>query len=87
MHKTITNGTLRHFAGDANLLIVSKSFKKINREVNYNLRLINDWLKASKACLNSSKTEIIIFKAKTNKIYKTSQFQIKWPKNSYKKQC
>ena len=44
MHKAIINGTLRHFADDTNLLIVSKSVKKINREVNYNLRLINDWL-------------------------------------------
>ena len=48
MHKVITNGTLRHFADDANLLNVSKSVKKINREVNYNLRLINDWFKAKK---------------------------------------
>ena len=27
MHKTITNGTLKHFADDTNLLIVSKSVK------------------------------------------------------------
>ena len=76
MHKAITNGTLRHFADDTNLLIVSKSVKKINREVNYNLRLTNDWFKAKKICRNPSKTEIIIFKAKTKKSYKTSQFQI-----------
>ena len=65
MQKTITNGTLRRFADDTNLLIANKSVKKINREVNYNLRLINDWLKTNKLCFNSSKTEIIIFKAKT----------------------
>ena len=38
MHKAITNGTLRQFADNTNLLTVSKSVKKINREVNYNLR-------------------------------------------------
>ena len=48
MHKAITNGTLRPFADDTSLLIGSKSVKKINREVNYTLRLINDWLKANK---------------------------------------
>ena len=63
MHKTVTNETLRHFTDGINLLIVSKSVKKINREVNYNFRLINNWLKANKLCLNSSKTEF--FKAKT----------------------
>ena len=59
MHKAITNETLRHlhFADDTNLLIVSKSVNKINREVNYNLRLINNWLKANKLSLNPSKTD------------------------------
>ena len=75
MHKAITNGTLRHFADDTNLLIVSKSVKKINREVNYNLRLTNDWFKAKKICRNPSKTEIIIFKAKTKKITKLLSFR------------
>ena len=74
--KEITNGTLRHFADDINLLIVRKSVKKINREVNYNLRLINDWLKPNKLCLNTSKTEIIIFKAKTKKITKYLNFRL-----------
>ena len=76
LHKIIANGTLRHFADDTNLLIVSKSVKKINREVNYNLRLINDWLKANKLCLNPSKTEIIIFKAETKKITKHLNFRL-----------
>ena len=40
MHKVV-NGTLRHFADDTNLLIIRKYVKKINREINYNLRLIN----------------------------------------------
>ena len=52
MHKTIINERLRLFADDTNLLIVSKYVKKINREVNYSLRLINDWLKANKLYLN-----------------------------------
>ena len=40
MHKAV-NETLRHFADDTNLLIIRKYVKKINREINYNLRLIN----------------------------------------------
>ena len=40
MHKAV-NGTLRHFADDTNLLIIRKYVKKINREINYNLSLIN----------------------------------------------
>ena len=76
MHKAITNGTLRHFADDTNLLIASKSVTKVNREVNYKLRLINDCLKANKLSLNPSKTEIIIFKEKTKKITKYLNFRL-----------
>ena len=76
MRKAITNGTLRHFADDTNLLIVSKSVKKINREGSYNLRLINDWLEANKLSLNPSKIEVIIFKAKTKKITEHLKFRL-----------
>ena len=76
IHKAITNGILRHFADDTNLLIVSKSVKKINSEVNYNLQLINDWLKANKLSLNPSKTDIIIFEAKTKIITKHLNFRL-----------
>ena len=75
LHKTITNGTLRHFADDTNLLIVSKSVKKINREVNYNLRLISDWLKKTNSVLIQVK-QIITFKAKTKKITKHLNFRL-----------
>ena len=54
MHKAIPNETLRHSVDNTNLLIVGKSVKKISREVNYDLRLINVWLKANKLSLNPS---------------------------------
>ena len=72
MHKTITNGALRQFEDDTNILIISKSVKKINREANYNLRFLNDWLKTNKLCLNPSKT--LLFSKQKEKKIKTSQF-------------
>ena len=74
MHKTISNETLRHFSDDTNLLIVSKSVKDINRKVNYNFRLIQDWLEANKLCLNPSKADIISFQEKTRKTTNISIF-------------
>ena len=76
MHNAITNRTLRHFADDTNHLIVSKTAKEINREVKFNLRLINYWLKANKLSLNPNKKESIIFKAKTKKITKHLNFRL-----------
>ena len=85
MHKTISNGTLRHFADDTNLLIVSKYVKKINREVNYNLRLISDWLQANKLCLNPSNTETVILNQKQNKITKHLNIRLSGQKFHIKK--
>ena len=62
MHKAIKAGTIRHFADDTNLLIIDKSMKKINQKVNYNMKLIKNWLTSNKISLNTGKTEIIIFK-------------------------
>ena len=67
MHKAV-NGTLRHFADDTNLLIIRKYVKKINREINYNLRLINYVLIQVK--------QIVTFKAKTKKITKHLSFRL-----------
>ena len=62
IYKTVANGTLRHFVDGTNILTPSKSVKKINREVNYNLRLINDWLKVRELCRNPIKADIIFLK-------------------------
>ena len=62
IYKTVANGTLRYLVDDTNLLTLSKSVKKINREVSYNLRLTNDWLKVRELRLSPSKTDIIFLK-------------------------
>ena len=57
-HKSISHGTLRHFADDTKLLTADISLERINKYVNYNLKLINGWLEAKKICLSASKTDL-----------------------------
>ena len=53
-----------YFVDDANLLYSSKPLKNINKRINFDLNNIVHWLRANKISLNTSKTEIILFRTK-----------------------
>ena len=76
MHTAIKFSTVHHFADDTNLLYTNKSIKKINMHVNHDLQLLCQWLRANKLSLNADKTELVIFRSKTNKITKKLNFRI-----------
>ena len=70
LHKCIKHFKCFHFADDTNLLYIPpKQMRNRNivRKLNMDLKALNHWLMANKISLNSSKTELIIFKDK-NKI-------------------
>ena len=58
MHYSIA----RHFADDTNLLLSNHNPKQLKKQLNIDLNILTTWLKANKISLNSSKTEILIFK-------------------------
>ena len=73
----IEHANMHYFADYRSLLYGEhKSIKKINQIINFEIRKIVHWLRASKISLNSSKTEIIIFKSKKKKIRKNINFQV-----------
>ena len=61
LHKAILYSKVYHFADDTNLLNISKSSKKFQKQMNIDLKLLYKWLLANKISLNCSKTELIIF--------------------------
>ena len=68
---------IHHAADDTNLLLSDKSLKKINKHINHDLKLLNIWLRANKISLNASKTEIILFRPKSqSNITKHLNFRI-----------
>ena len=71
---------VRHFADDTNLLYINKSLKKINRKINHDLSRIVHWLRANKISLNTSKTEIVIFRP-SQKVIKKIKFSNQWREN------
>ena len=68
LHKAINYSKTRHFADDTNLIIKGKSPKKLQKQLNLDLRSLCNWLKANKISLNVSKTELLIFRHPNKKI-------------------
>ena len=61
LHNAIKYSKIYHFADDTNLLNITKSLRKMQKQVNIDLKLLYKWLLANKISLNCSKTELIFF--------------------------
>ena len=61
IHVAIKYSEVHHFADDTNLLNFNSCVKSINKQVNYDLKNLSNWLKANKILLNVGKTELVLF--------------------------
>ena len=75
LHKAIKHSKVYHFADDTNLLNISDSPSKLQKQLNIDLKLLYKWLLANKISLNCAKTEFIIFHKPGHK--PTFNFKIK----------
>lgn len=62
LQSIFSHSIIHHFADDTNLLFSGKKLSTIEAIVNYELKLLVNWLNCNKLSLNVSKTELIIFK-------------------------
>ena len=68
LNQAIKPCKVHHFADDTNLLCLSNSIKKLNKQVNADLKHLVKWSNANKVSLNVKKTEMVIFKSKQKKL-------------------
>ena len=68
LHNCIKHSTTFHFADDTNLLNISCNYKTLKKEVNKDLKLLVQWLRANKISLNNDKTEMVYFHKVNNTI-------------------
>ena len=61
LHKAIKFSTTYHFADDTNLLNINQNFKKLQKNLNIDLKCLYKWLLANRISLNETKTELVIF--------------------------
>ena len=70
LNKAVVHSKVHHFADDTNFLYASHSLKNLNKTVNFDISNLVQWLRANKISLNVYKTEIVVFRSPTKKIYK-----------------
>ena len=63
LHKAIRYCKVHHFADDTNHFHTSKSVKNLNKQVNRDMKHLNNWLSANRISLNVEKIELVIFKS------------------------
>ena len=61
LYYAIKHCSVYHFADDTNLLNINSSPKRMQKQVNLDLKFLYQWLLANKISLNCSKTELIFF--------------------------
>ena len=62
LHFAIKHSSVYHFADYTSLLLIDTSYKKIQNNLNYDLKCLYNWLLANKISLNATKTELIFFR-------------------------
>ena len=58
LHKAIKYSYVYHFADDTSFIHSSTSLKKLNKNINHDLKLLCEWLRANKISLNANKSEL-----------------------------
>ena len=61
LHIAIKHSSVYHFADDTNLLNINSSPKRMQKQVNLDLKFLYQWLQANKISLNCSKTDLLFF--------------------------
>ena len=75
LQKDVEFSSVHHFADDTNLILTDKLIKKINKQINRDLMVV-EWIRANRLSLNTSKTELAIFKLKNKIITKHLNFRV-----------
>ena len=75
LQKDVEFSSVHHFADDTNLILTDKLIKKINKQINRDLMVV-EWIRANRLSLNTSKTELARFKLKNKIITKHLNFRI-----------
>ena len=63
LNKAVAN----HFTDDTCITYASRKMKTLETDLNHELKLASDWLKANRLSLNVYKSKLIIFKSKQKK--------------------
>ena len=64
LHKAVKISLVYYFTDGTNFILIDNSLKMINKNINRDLKLIVEWIKANKLSLDTIKTELVLFKSR-----------------------
>ena len=70
LSNAVQHSNVHHFTDETNVLYISNSLKDINHKINRDVKNIVQWLRANEMSLNASKTELVTFRSKNEKLDK-----------------
>ena len=76
LYKVTMDFSVHHFVDHTNILLIDKSLKKINKDINYDLKHLCQGIRSNRLWLNGSKTKIIIFRNRFHQINKKLNFRV-----------
>ena len=76
LNSAIKFSYIRHFADDTNILYRNHSLKKINQRINFDVKNTVECLRANRIALNTTKTEIVLFRTPRKPITRKMNFRI-----------
>ena len=65
--RSVKSGLVQHFADDTVILFRNTSMKKLNRILTREISTFYDWLCANRLSLNSTKSDVLLFRAKNKR--------------------
>ena len=76
LHFSVNKSVVSHFADDTCITFSAKKIKSLETVLNYDLKIVSDWLNANRLSLNVKKSKLIMFKSK-RKVISPESFSIK----------
>ena len=70
LSNAVQHSNVHHFTDETNVLYISNSLKDINHKINCDVKNIVQWLRTNEISLNASKTELVTFRSKNEKLDK-----------------
>ena len=76
LHEAIPFSAVNLFADDTMLFNQNTSLKSLTKKTNIDLKCLSNWLNANLISLNSTKTELLLFRSKRKSTYYDAKFKI-----------
>ena len=76
LNTCISNSKVYHFADDTNLLHINSCFKKLQKNINYDLKRLTNWQDSNMISLNCTKTELVYFRKKRSANHNNNKIKL-----------